>query len=73
LFPGRWRWITNSSWNRAKDDRRITFIPMGAMAHNGPRGYLDAECFLDNGQSHLDATLGKILGIVRQHATMGVE
>ena len=64
LFPGRWRWITRSSWNQAMRDNRITMVSMGDMAHNGPGGYLDNEAFLASGESYLDKTLATIHDIV---------
>lgn len=64
LFPGRWPILPYSAWNQAKQQGVIKLISMGPADHTGPKGYLDAESFLPNGQSYLDATVETIARIV---------
>ena len=64
LFPGRWPLLPYSAWNQAKEQGIIKLVSMGPADHTGPRGYLDAESFLPNGQSYLDATVETIARIV---------
>lgn len=52
-FVGRWSWFLNSSWNKAKRKGKFTYIPIPACQHNGAGGYLDDNCTLTNGDTHL--------------------
>ena len=65
FFPGRWPFLTNSEWNRAKAQDKITFIPLGPSKHTGAQGYMDADSCLSDGRSYLEGTLETIVGIVR--------
>jgi carboxylesterase len=66
LFPGRWRWLRHSSWNRALRQGKIQQIQLGPMRHNDPGGYFDEKCMLPNGKSHQQTTLDHIAEIVRK-------
>lgn len=67
LFPGRWRLLRGSHWNRLRATGRLVEIPMGPMRHNGAESYLDDEAFID-GESHQERTVKVISGILRDIA-----
>lgn len=56
LFWGRWPIARNSRWNKALAAGKLRRIDLGPMAHNGPKGYLDTQTFLPDGQSFMDKT-----------------
>jgi hypothetical protein len=60
-FAGRWPVMKQSPWNRMLGEEKITFTPMGPMAHNGPLGYFSPEP-LPNGQPRVEHTVD----VVRQ-------
>lgn len=72
LFPGRWRVMRRSHWNRLKDSGRLVEVAMGPMRHNGAGSYLDAGALL-NGRSHQERTISVIAGILRGVATRAAE
>lgn len=65
-FPGRWRIAYFSSWNQGRRSGRITTVPIGNMAHDGPGGYLDEGSFLPDGTSFLEHTVETIGELIRQ-------
>ena len=64
-FPGRWRWVRWSTWNRARKDGRIVERVLGAMDHTGRAGYLDPEHGPEGDRSYLDVTVEAIVEAVR--------
>ena len=56
LYPGRWRIISYSAWNRAKRAGRITVFDPGPMVHTGRGDYFDHHATLPNGQTHVEKT-----------------
>ncbi len=70
LFPGRWRVMRRSHWNRLRPSGRLVEIGMGPMRHNGTGSYLDANAMLA-GESHLARTTQVIAGILREIAATG--
>jgi hypothetical protein len=66
VFPGRWPMVKNSSWNRAKNKGKFTYIPMGPMTHNGNSSYLDHKACLENGTSFIDHTVHMVSLIILQ-------
>lgn len=62
-FPGRWPIAHYSMWNQALREGRITKVPMGPMAHNGPGGYLDTETSMSDGTPYLKQTINTMCGI----------
>jgi hypothetical protein len=40
FFPARWGIATESFWNRALGEGRLSVLELGAMRHSGPDGYL---------------------------------
>lgn len=71
LFPGRWRFVKWSAWNRTKADGRITLVHIGDFTHNGPNGYLDHEAHVEDGRSHIDVTIDTIADLLRQNPHIG--
>jgi hypothetical protein len=66
-FIGRWPIVKGSDWNQARAQHRITFVGMGPVAHNGPKGYFGPER-LPDGPSHLDQTVQTVVDLVRRQA-----
>jgi hypothetical protein len=56
LFWGRWPIARSSHWNRALAAGKLRRITLGPMVHTGPKGYLDPQSFLPDGQSYMDKT-----------------
>ena len=56
IFPGRWAIFMSSSWNRAKRKGKFTYIPIPACKHDGDGGYLDENCKLPSGETHMAFT-----------------
>ena len=65
LSARRWPFVPFSPWSRAKEAGIIHLIKTGAQTHTGPGSYLDAEDFLPDGRSQLDATLDVVTDVVR--------
>lgn len=63
MFPGRWPIWLLSNWNRAKRRGKITFIDLGPVGHNGPRGPM-AESLLPDGPTRLQQTVNIMTGIL---------
>lgn len=56
LFPGRWRMLWNSDWNRARKEGRITIITLPKMTHTAKNSYFDANAISDDGRKHTEIT-----------------
>lgn len=56
LYPGRWRILSYSAWNRAKSEGKMTFFDPGPMVHTGRGDYFDHRSTLDNGQTYVEKT-----------------
>jgi hypothetical protein len=56
LFPGRWPLFTNSAWNQARQQGRITVIDVGPMRHLGYGDYFSRSARLPDGTSHVEKT-----------------
>lgn len=67
VFPGRWRWMVRSPWNRALKAGKISFRGLGAIAHDNAGGYLDATTILPDGRSCLDHTVATITDLVASY------
>ncbi|MBF2004946.1 MAG: CAAX protease [Chlorogloeopsis fritschii C42_A2020_084] len=64
LFPGRWKLLPLSYWNRAKRLGKISFISLGPVGHQVPGGMLDPKAYLPDGRSHLEQTVNFIIQIL---------
>jgi len=64
MFPKRWPMLTWTSWNQAKRDGRINFVPLGPVTHNGATGPIDPMAQLPSGKSHLAQTLEIVMEIL---------
>lgn len=71
LFPARWPIARTSRWNRALAAGKLRRIATGPMTHNGKHGYLDPEAALDDGRSHLEATVELITGLMHTFRAKG--
>lgn len=67
FFPGRWRILRYSPWNRAKDLGLIEFVSMGPMTHTGKHDYLDHKHSLPDGRNHFEHTAQVITDIIKRH------
>ena len=56
LFPGRWRIMAHSAWNRAKRQGRITVIDAGAVTHFGRHDYFSRSTHTPDGISNAQRT-----------------
>lgn len=65
LFPGRWRIMRGSHWNRMLRSDRLRFVNMGPMRHNGFGSYLD-DSVVKHGESNLERTTGVMVGLVHE-------
>ncbi|MFQ4145854.1 CAAX protease [Chlorogloeopsis sp. ULAP02] len=65
LFPGRWKLLPLSYWNRGKRLGKISFISLGPVGHQVPGGMLDPKEYLPDGRSHLEQTVDYIIQILR--------
>lgn len=67
IFPGRWRILWLSRWNKARRSGKIHFISMGDdVIHTKAGGYLDKNSYFVDGQSYLDKTVQTIAKIIAQ-------
>lgn len=64
LYPGRWRLLSYSAWNRAKRAGKITQIEPGPMVHTGRGDYFDLHNTLPSGQTYVERTADIIAGII---------
>ena len=64
MFPKRWPLLPWTSWNQAKREGRINFVPLGPVTHNGPTGPIDPLSQLPNGMTHLAQTLEIVMSIL---------
>jgi len=55
-FAGRWPVMKQSPWNQIRAEQKISLVPMGPMAHNGPLGYFSAEP-LPDGRPRIEQTV----------------
>jgi hypothetical protein len=58
-FAGRWPSMKQSPWNRIVAEEKVTIVPMGPMAHNGPLGYFSSEP-LPDGQPRVEHTVATV-------------
>ncbi len=56
LFPGRWRWLPHSHWNRAKRQGRINVVDAGPMTHFGRNDYFAHSAKTLEGIPHAEHT-----------------
>ncbi|MBL1178358.1 CAAX protease [Pantanalinema sp. GBBB05] len=65
MFPGRWKLLFLSYWNRAKRRGKISLIDMGPVGHQIPGGILDPKLMLSDGRSSLQHTIATINAILQ--------
>ncbi len=65
FFPGRWRLLPHSAWNRAKEEGIVELIDLGPVKHTGRGGYLDDKSLRPDGKSFLDATVEAIVRAIQ--------
>lgn len=73
MFPGRWKMLPLSYWNRAKRRGKISIISLGPVGHQVPGGLLDPDVYLPDGRSHLQQTIDYILNILRGYLLLRQE
>ncbi len=71
VFPGRWSMMTDSYWNRAVAQGRVTIIDMGAIEHAGENGYLGNAAIdgIPHRQHTLDTIVPLITDFYARHST----
>lgn len=73
MFPGRWKILPLSYWNRAKRRGKISIISLGPVGHQVPGGLLDPNVKLPDGRSHLQQTIDYILNILQGYLLLRQE
>jgi hypothetical protein len=64
LFPGRWPFMAQSAWNRARAAGKMSKISLGPCTHIGKGDYFDVTSHRDDGRSYADYTLTTIVDIL---------
>jgi hypothetical protein len=64
FFPGRWRIVPFSHWNRCLQAGRIRWRSCGPMAHIGAHDYFSRKATLSDGRSHADASADLVAEII---------
>ncbi len=64
-FPGRWRLLALSPWNRARRRGKVSLLSLGPVGHELPGGLFDAEARLPDGRSHLEQTVERVAALLR--------
>jgi hypothetical protein len=64
LYPGRWKYYPDSTWNRLVAEGKITLIPLGPFTHNGRGNYFDNQTTLPSGETHMQHVLDKVKSIL---------
>ena len=68
FFPGRWRALLNSPWNRARRQGRLEWFECGPMSHIGGRDYFSRQATLTDGRRFGDAVADTVAAhILRRH------
>ncbi|MEO0405869.1 MAG: CAAX protease, partial [Cyanobacteria bacterium P01_A01_bin.135] len=65
MFPGRWRLLPLSYWNRARRYGNISIISLGPVGHQVPGGILDPNVTLPDGKTALEQTVDYIVAILK--------
>lgn len=64
LFPGRWPWFSQSLWNKAVEQGKISLLCIGPIGHRGTHGYMDFRSLFDHERSYCDITVSHIVNII---------
>ena len=64
IFPYRWSWYANSTWNEARRRGIYKQYCIGPMVHTGKNGYLDHKTAFPNGQTYLEKTLEVVESLI---------
>ena len=65
LFPGRWAFLKNTEWSKAKKNGRFVTICPGPMRHTGREDYFDRRATLPNGQTYLERTIEAVADLLK--------
>ena len=66
FFPGRWRPVTASVWNRARRQGKLDFRPCGTIAHIGERDYFSRKSRVPDGRCHGDFSADHVVEAIRE-------
>jgi hypothetical protein len=64
VFPGRWRPMALSYWNRARRRGKVTLISLGQVGHELPGGIFDTQVSLSDGRTPMQQTLDLVSAIL---------
>lgn len=67
LYPGCWRLLPHSRWNRARRDGRIAFTSCGPMTHFGDQDYFSQAATLEEGRSYAEHTATLAVAAILRH------
>lgn len=65
LYPGRWAFLKNTEWSKAKKNGRFVTISPGPMRHTGKEDYFDRRATLPNGQTYLERTIEAVADLLK--------
>jgi len=65
LYPGRWAFLKNTEWSKAKKNGRFTTIVPGPMRHTGKEDYFDRHSTLPDGQTYLERTIEAVADLLK--------
>lgn len=65
LYPGRWKIVPHSAWNRALAAGKIITIDPGPMIHTGRGDYFDYRATLPDGKTHVEKVVELIADFIR--------
>jgi hypothetical protein len=69
VVPSRWPLVWSSRWNRARAERRLSDICLGAIAHTGRGSYLDPDTVTADGRTYLEVTIAAIVEVIDPRAS----
>lgn len=65
LYPGRWAFLKNTEWSKAKKNGRFVTISPGPMRHTGREDYFDRHTTLPDGQTYLERTIETVADLLK--------
>lgn len=69
FFPGRWRVLRYSPWNRALEQGIVALKRIGPMDHTGKGGYLDGKMKTADGRTYFEVTVDALTTLIQAPAT----
>lgn len=64
VFPGRWRCLALSYWNRARRRGKVSLISLGAVGHELPGGVFESHATMNDGRTPMQQTVDLVSAIL---------